>query len=523
MSGSWTKSTSGYTSQGDWIGSAASSTGQKCIVANTNNQNIYTSNDYGVSWNISSGSPPTSSYWSAVSITQSGDKMAACENNGSSYFNSIYLLDTTGSNLWTRIDSSGANPPGNETNPWTSLCFSMDGLYLSACQAPNLVWIYNISTETWTHVEDAIGNTISSNINGFVSAGFHNWIYTIYGASYTVTAITDQNSNLQPYGFTSISTNMDGSIIIACASGGENIYIGTYGTGGDPTKWNFITQSSAGSGNWNVVATGPDAVSIAACKGNTSEIPGEIWIGVKAYGSNSYTWTMQTDQDGNNLYADWKSISRSTDRNELTKFVAVVDKYYPYEKTGIWSFTSLLSASQSESPPPLVCFNKNTQILTDRGYVLIQNLKPGDLLHTGESGLVPIHTIGCKEIDNPGLTDRIKDQLYVCSREKYPELSEDLIITGCHSILVNSLSDEERKKTEELLGEIYITESKYRLPVCLDSRADIYKRNGLHTIYHIALENDNYYFNYGIYANGLLVETCSKRYLNEISGMNIIS
>jgi hypothetical protein len=42
------------------------------------------------------------------------------------------------------------------------------------------------------------------------------------------------------------------------------------------------------------------------------------------------------------------------------------------------------------------------------------------------------------------------------------------------------------------------------------------------TIYHIALENDDYYMNYGVYANGLLVETCSKRYLKELSRMELI-
>ena len=33
---------------------------------------------------------------------------------------------------------------------------------------------------------------------------------------------------------------------------------------------------------------------------------------------------------------------------------------------------------------------------------------------------------------------------------------------------------------------------------------------------------ENYYGNYGIWANGLLVETCSKRYLKELSGMALI-
>ena len=57
---------------------------------------------------------------------------------------------------------------------------------------------------------------------------------------------------------------------------------------------------------------------------------------------------------------------------------------------------------------------------------------------------------------------------------------------------------------------------------CLDERAQPYLEEGVFTIWHIALDNDNYYFNYGIYANGLLVETCSKRYLKELSGMTLI-
>jgi len=39
----------------------------------------------------------------------------------------------------------------------------------------------------------------------------------------------------------------------------------------------------------------------------------------------------------------------------------------------------------------------------------------------------------------------------------------------------------------------------------------------------VALENDDYYMNYGIYANGLLVESCSKRYLKEESNMELIN
>ena len=71
-------------------------------------------------------------------------------------------------------------------------------------------------------------------------------------------------------------------------------------------------------------------------------------------------------------------------------------------------------------------------------------------------------------------------------------------------------------------GNIYVTDEKYRLPICLDEKASVYEKEGTYTVYHIALENENYTWNYGFFANGLLVESCSKRYLKERSGMTII-
>ena len=62
----------------------------------------------------------------------------------------------------------------------------------------------------------------------------------------------------------------------------------------------------------------------------------------------------------------------------------------------------------------------------------------------------------------------------------------------------------------------------YRLPACVHKRTSVYEKEGNYEIYHLALENENYYNNYGIWANGLLVETCSKRYLKELSGMDLL-
>lgn len=144
-------------------------------------------------------------------------------------------------------------------------------------------------------------------------------------------------------------------------------------------------------------------------------------------------------------------------------------------------------------------------------------------MKTLKNGFVPLHNIGKKQITHIASDERIKDQLYKCSKEQYPELTSDLVITGCHSILVDNFASEEQKETtKELLGNTFVTDDKYRLPACVDEKTSVYEVPGDYNIYHFALESDSYYKNYGVYANGLLVESCSKRYLKEFSSMELL-
>jgi hypothetical protein len=189
----------------------------------------------------------------------------------------------------------------------------------------------------------------------------------------------------------------------------------------------------------------------------------------------------------------------------------------------ITDFSSLTSTTPPPVPEPITCFKEDARILTDRGYVPVQDLRKGDLVKTVSQGYVAIDSIGKKTIHHPAIETRIKDQLYLCSPDKYPELVEELVITGCHCILTSEFLDEDQKaKTIATNGKIYITDNHYRLPACVDKRASVYKHAGEYTIYHFALENEDYYMNYGVYANGLLVETCSKRYLKECADMELL-
>ena len=179
--------------------------------------------------------------------------------------------------------------------------------------------------------------------------------------------------------------------------------------------------------------------------------------------------------------------------------------------------TSLLNLSYA-----YICFLEDTKILTNKGYLPIQSLRKGDLIQTLKHGYVPIDIIGYSEMDHVATDKRIKDQLYKCTSEHFPEVFEDLIITGCHSILVenstNVVNEEQIEMVKEVNGGIFLTDDMLRLPACVDKRTTVYEKAGKYNIYHITLEHEDNYMNYGIYANGLLVESISKRNITEFCG-----
>lgn len=146
----------------------------------------------------------------------------------------------------------------------------------------------------------------------------------------------------------------------------------------------------------------------------------------------------------------------------------------------------------------------------------------GYLVRTFNSGYKSVCLFGRGTIYNSD--DNVRDpmRLYICRKSMYPTLSDDLVVTGHHGILVDTLTNEQLIMTKKLVNTIYTTEGKYRLFAWIDDRAVPYEKRGYYTVFHIALENEDYYANYGVYANGLLVETAGKRWLNELNYMELI-
>jgi hypothetical protein len=165
---------------------------------------------------------------------------------------------------------------------------------------------------------------------------------------------------------------------------------------------------------------------------------------------------------------------------------------------------------------------KGTKILTHNGYIKIEELTKNDLVKTVLHGYQRISIIGHKEMYHKACEERIANQLYTYSKNEYSEVFEELVLTGGHSILVpNFVSDDQRENVLQFLEKIYVTDKRYRLPACCDEKAAVYEKEGNYTIYHLALEHEEEMKNYGIYANGLLVESCCQYILLEESDMEL--
>lgn len=287
----------------------------------------------------------------------------------------------------------------------------------------------------------------------------------------------------------------------------NNVFIGTYGAS-PKVPMNVYKTTYSGSGFYS------------ATNFNSLSLNDNVW--------RHYVWTMDPVTggittykyyiDGLLVYTDASSgyvFPKAVTRTLNTLGVGT-DLSLSYFQGGIDDFrvyNNVLSSFDINNLYSVTCFREGTKILalvndTPR-YVPIETLKKGDLVQTYLHGFKPISIIHQRNLQNPSHSERIQERLYHLTKENYPDLFTPLYLTGCHAILSFSLTEEQRQSSIELFGKVYVTDGKYRLFACLDERAIPYTKESIFTVYHFALEDDDPLVNYGVYANGLLVESAS--------------
>jgi len=158
-----------------------------------------------------------------------------------------------------------------------------------------------------------------------------------------------------------------------------------------------------------------------------------------------------------------------------------------------------ITLSQYLSLTP-ICFLEGALILTNSGLVKVEDLRAGMMVKTSAHGYKVVTMVGTNRMFNSGASTRGRNQLYL-----YP--ASGLIVTGGHSVLRDVVNGMELARIKQSFGGLFFTEGKIRLAAMDDDDAIPYLVGGNFNIYNFVLEASNENTNYGVYANGMLVES----------------
>jgi hypothetical protein len=247
----------------------------------------------------------------------------------------------------------------------------------------------------------------------------------------------------------------------------------------------------------------------------TSE-PGTIPYGVVFTSIDGSNNTYFSDSSSNTI----KIVTNSGTSTFIDASTNVTPTYLAVGSNERLYFSSPSDSSVYVTENP-VCFNEDTKILClnysfEEEYIPIQDLKKGDLVKTYLHGYRRVDLTHTGVLfNNP---NNWRNTMYKMEKTEENGLLEDLIVTGGHSILVDSISQEEQERLDKLgLSDFpvkYKFDNKYLLLASVSDHFIPLTDNKKYTYYHLTLENngdDNQQF--GIWANEVLTETTCKNYL----------
>ena len=482
---SWTEKT---TNNNQWYGVAYGNNTFVAVSASGTDNRVMTSTNYGETWNLQTLTNVNRNYnWRKIAF--GNGRFVAISNSGGT---DRVMVSTDNGETW-----SAKNAPNS--NSWISITYGDDKFVA-------------ISENTGTTTDRVM-------------------VSTDYGDTWNAYDATED-------------------ILWASITYGNNMFVAVGRTGTNRIMissdgMNWLPSSSAPNSNWRSVTYGQGKFVVVGNSGLTTHIStsidGDTWTSLKKVITNdtitiSRSIKYGSDNTGNELFViggdngqilissdpetSW-SLSTSPNTNTMQSVA-----YGNGTFVGVSSTGSQIRAIISQSIPIPIprCFKSGTYILCktidnenakeEIKQIKVEDLTIGTLVKTKYDGFKPIVKIITGKIkNNPqyqhGVSEYNKNQLYVCPKDNFNELFEDLVITSNHSILVFPIPEDKKKQILDFMGDIYVTDRKYRVPACLDERCIVYPEEGTFPIYHFALEKECQLSNYGVFANGLLVETAS--------------
>ena len=315
----------------NWKAVAASSDGSK-LVAAVNGGNIFTSTNYGVTWQAKPSAGSLN--WSSVASSADGTKLVACANPGF-----IYTSTDSGTNWMQRINSGNRN--------WTSVASSWDGTKLIACAANAGVYVSTDSGVNWP-----AGLTGPVNFSGVASSGNGSNVVVVVQGSliYTSTSSgvtgswTARESNRA---WTCVASSDDGSRLVAGVNAGF-LYVSPDFGG----SWIPINISA----NWSGVGCSADGARMIAVANG-----GGVYVSTE----NGISWEQRLNLPTAAIY------NGATVSGDGSTMVAVAN-----------------------SPNPIYISSQSTTTVGAAGYLVGSRLSAVELQYVGNGLFIPISYAG---------------------------------------------------------------------------------------------------------------------------------
>ena len=476
----------------------------------------------------------TNGYPSIYKITPTGSVSTFATFTSGSFNNLFSVFDTSG-NLYVTNNSDNTiyiiDPTGTTIAPFISIlnpyaiAFNNGFVYVSSSTANSIYKINSVGTiiQTFTSglISVPVGLVFDSNNILYVSnSGFFSNIVKLDPATGVVSPFNSSSIINTPRGLVFDTYN--------------NLYVANLGNNNilkiDPTGTNCVIFSANNFNN-------PFAIVI--------DTSGNFFVSNNIPLNNCIISKITTTT---NTFTFPNVLIRTSGLNHL----------YIYDVT-----TGQLIASDIIIEISAICFKEGTKILCfidkKEKYIPIEDIKEDTFVKIyKKNGKFEDQYKRAKTIIKGSILnarEHTMHKLYKLTKSKNPALIADLYVTGSHALLYDNLSNEEFEKMDELIerynnynikfrdedeyDEEYINdiknmikyyndykitlEDKYKLIAYFNTDFEEVTDNSICNIYHIVLENENKYENYGIYANGVLAESTCEVSLTRFPGYEKIN
>lgn len=157
----------------------------------------------------------------------------------------------------------------------------------------------------------------------------------------------------------------------------------------------------------------------------------------------------------------------------------------------------------------VTCFLEGTEILclidNEEKYIKIEDINNDTMIKTYKHGYKKLLYKSHQKVRNN----------IVCMKKDSLDTNipfNDLKVTTGHSMLLDNLTDDEITEIEKW-NPVKKIDDKFLILSRVSKYFEEYDTKELNNVYHLILEADDLDTQYGIYANGVLMESMSKRFL----------